>query len=345
MTVQNVIPKNAVIKNSLIGNYQHYIAIDWSMTDMAIARLREGWNQPKVIEVPSDITDLKTMLQNLKGKKILTFEETTSAHWLYVELCDYVDRIIICDPFRNRLLSDGPKTDKIDSRKLCYLLYGGLLKEVYHTISILYEYRQLVSAYEDIVKSGVRLLNQKSALHRLLGTDPGKTDNVTTSFIINYLDQGIAWYRAAKEDYEKKFKTLCRHNKPLRNLKTIPGIGEIGAVKILATVIDAHRFSKSGNYLSYCGLVKLDKMSGKRSYGKRKPRYSRRLKSVYKIAALAAIGGNNPIREYYEFLINKGTAEHNARHAVARYIARISYGILKSGKEYQPYGWREKEIH
>jgi hypothetical protein len=345
MIVQNVTQKNTVIKNSLIGNYQHYIAIDWSLKVMAIARLREGWNQPKVIEGPSDITELKTMLEQLKGKKILTFEETTSAHWLYVELCDFVDRIIICDPFRNRLLSDGPKTDKIDAKKLCYLLYGGLLKEVYHTISTLYEYRRLVSAYEDIVKSGVRLLNQRSALHRLLGTDPGKTDNTTTSFIVNYLDQGITGYHTAKEDYEKKFKSLCRHNKQLRNLRTIPGIGDIGAVKILATVIDAHRFPKSGNYLSYCGLVKLDKISGMRSYGKRKPRYSRSLKSVYKIAALAAIVGNNPIREYYDFLINKGISQHNARHAVARYIARISYGIFKSGEKYQPYRWREKEIH
>jgi transposase len=340
MTVENVIPKQAVIKKSLVGEYQHYIAIDWSQTVMAIARIREGWNQPKVIETPSDISDLKMMLQNLKGKKILTFEETTSAHWLYVELCDYVDRILICDPFRNRLLSEGPKTDKIDAGKLCYLLYGGLLKEVYHTISHLYEYRQLVSAYQDIVKLGVRLLNQKSALHRLVGGDPAKADNTATSFIVNYLDQGIAWYRAAKEDYEKKFKSLFHHNKQLRNLRMIPGIGEIGAVKILATVINAHRFPKTGNYLSYCGLVKLDRISGKKSYGKKRPRYSRCLKSVYKIAALAAISGNNPIREYYDFLINKGIAEHNARHAVARYIARISYGILKSGKAYQPYGWR-----
>lgn len=345
MTVQNVIPKQAVIKNSLIGNYQHYIAIDWSQTVMAIARLRDGWNQPKVIEVPSDISDLKAMLQNLKGMKILTFEETTSAHWLYVELCDFVDRIIICDPYRNRLLSEGPKTDKIDARKLCYLLHGGLLKEVYHTISNLYEYRRLVSSYQDIVKSGVRLLNQKSSLRRLLGTDPEKTENVTNSFIVNYLDQGIAWYKTAKEGYEKKFKALSRHNKQLRNLKTIPGIAEIGAVKILATVIDGHRFPKSGNYLSYCGLVKLDRISGKKSYGRKKPRYSRCLKSVYKIAALAAINGNNPIREYYDFLLSKGTSEHNARHAVSRYIARLSYGILKSGKEYQPYGWKEKEIH
>lgn len=344
MSLENVISKTTVIKNSLIGHYNHYIALDWSMTVMAIARLREGWNQPKVIERPSDLPELKAMLMQLKGKKVLTLEETTSAHWLYVELYDFVDRIIICDPYRNRLLSDGPKTDKIDASKLCYLLYAGLLKEVYHTISVLYELRRLVSAYDDVVKAGVRLLNQKSCLNHQVGTDAMESESTTTCFITNHLNQGIKWYLNAKAAYEKQFHSLCRHNKQLGHLRSIPGIGETGAVKILATVIDAHRFPRIGHYLSYCGLVKLHKISGLRNYGKRKSRYNRLLKSVYKIAAMAAIRGNNPIREYYDYLINKGVAKHNARNAVARYIARISYGILKSGEKYQPYRWRQENI-
>jgi hypothetical protein len=60
------------------------------------------------------------------------------------------------------------------------------------------------------------------------------------------------------------------------------------------------------------------------------------LKSVYKTAALAVLKGNNPIRTYYDVLLAQGVAEHNARHAVARYIARISYGMLKNGTRYDP---------
>lgn len=48
-----------------------------------------------------------------------------SSHWLYIELCDAVDRLIICDPCRNRLLSDSPRTDKIDAGKLSFLLQAG----------------------------------------------------------------------------------------------------------------------------------------------------------------------------------------------------------------------------
>lgn len=105
-------------------------------------------------------------------------------------------------------------------------------------------------------------------------------------------------------------------------------------------VVDARRFPHAGKYLSYCGLVKHEKFSGGRSYGRRKPRYSRVLKSVYKTAALAALRGVNPIRDYYDHLVSRGVAERNAQNAVARHIARISNGMLKSGTHYEPYRWR-----
>jgi hypothetical protein len=90
--------------------------------------------------------------------------------------------------------------------------------------------------------------------------------------------------------------------------------------------------------LSYTGLIKLEKTSGGRSYGKRSPRYSRQLKSVYKSGVLAAIGGNNPINDYYDYLIQeKGYPEHNARHKACRRLAILSLGVFKSGRKYQPY--------
>lgn len=343
MNANNLTNNTAHGNYELPNRYQHYIALDWSMKTMAIARYKIGWRGPKVIERPSDLSELKLMLDHLQGQKILTIEETTSSHWLYVELCEHVDRLIICDPYRNRLLSDGPKTDKIDAGKLCLLLQAGLLKEVYHSLSDLYQLRRLVSAYNDVVKAGVRLLNQKSAFLKVEDLKADQVKNKTISFIMDHMDEEIEQYRNTKENYEKKFKVICHHNPQLKKLKSLPGIGDIRAISILAQVIDARRFRNSGHYLSYCGLVKLDKVSGGRSYGKKKPRYSRLLKSVYKTAALSCISGHNPIRDYYDYLLEKGVAEHNARNAVARYIAKVSYGMLKNGSEYQPYKWRDKK--
>ena len=59
--------------------YDHYIAIDWSIKNMAIARMTKKSNKITAIDVPSDIEDLKAYLKNLRGTKILTIEETTTA--------------------------------------------------------------------------------------------------------------------------------------------------------------------------------------------------------------------------------------------------------------------------
>jgi len=321
-----------------VVEYDHYVAIDWSLKIMAIAHLSGRDQIPRVFERPTDLKELKTYLGSLKGRTIITFEESGFAHWLYLELLDCADRILICDPFQNRLLFHGPKTDKIDARKLCELLRSGLLKEVYHSDSALYELRLLVSAYDDVVRSGIRVLNQKAAL-KLGHRDTGKS----AAFVGEILKENIDLYRQSKQQYERRFHELARRNKLVRFHREIDGIGTIGAVKVVACVVDAQRFPYSGKHLSYCELVKHEKLSGGRSYGRRKPRYSRVLKSVYKTAALAALKGNNPIREYYDHLLAQGVAEHNARHAVARYIARISYGMLKSGTRYEPYRWRNAQ--
>lgn len=323
--------------------YDHYIAIDWSIKNMAIARMTKKSNKITTIDVPSDIVDLHAYLKNLKGTKMLAIEETTTSQWLYAELKDYVNRIVICDPNRNKLLNEGPKTDKIDATKLVRLLKAGLIKEVYHSTDKFLYLRRIVSGYEDLVKAGVRVKNQRYALLRACGKKGNEKRGVRVGsqgeqFVLGCLDRQIEAYEEEKEGYEKEFERLARKYPEIKNQKSLPGIGVINAVKIVARVVSPYRFADKGHYLSYTGLIKLEKVSGGRSYGRKNPRYSRQLKSVYKSGILAAIGGNNPINDYYEYLIQeKSYPEHNARHKACRRLAILSLGVFKSGKRYQPY--------
>jgi hypothetical protein len=336
MNIRRVASSEDKGKSLGLDDFDHFVSVDWSQHSMAVAHLTRQGRKPVVFERRAVLKDLKQYFSSLRGRTVVTFEETTTAQWLYLELRDSVDRIIICDPIHNRWLCHGPKTDKIDADKLCILLRNGLLKEVFHSADELYELRSLVSAYEDVVRSGVGALNQQSALERG-HRDQGKN----APFILEHLNKNIAWYRETKQHYESMFEHIARRNRLVKLLLPVSGIGTIGAVKIVAVVLDARRFATRGHLYSYCGLVKHEKLSGGRSYGRRKPRYSHMLKAVYKTAAMAAIRGNNPIREYYDYLLCKGMAEHNAGHAVARYIARITYGILKTGTRYDPYRWRK----
>lgn len=335
MHMRKVTSRTTNGKTSVSPVFDHYVSLDWSELSVTIGHLRRRDKDPVVTEHPSDVSVVRDYLKTLRGTIELTFEETTTAQWLYIEFCDCVDHILVCDPYRNHLLHEGPKTDKIDAAKLVLLLRAGLLKEVFHTKDELYDLRLLVSAYTDLIRAGVRLQNQRSSLERGHGDA-----SAHASFILEHLDKDIERYRQSKNDYTATFEQFCRHLDLLKLLLPVTGIGTIGAVTILAIVVDARRFARTGKYLSYCGLVTLEKSSGGRSYGRRKPQFCRPLKAVYKIAALAAIHGHNPVREYYDALLAKGLPEYHARHQVARYLATVTYGILKTRTPYDPYRWR-----
>jgi transposase len=333
----NISEKHTDTINPYTG-YDQYIAVDWSKTTMAIARISAKQpNHIRVVEEPSSLHALKTYLRKFEQKKILVLEESTQAHWLYVNIRDEVDRIVICDPYRNHLLKDGPKNDAIDARKLCRLLFNGLVKEVYHSSSKMYDIRPLVSAYLDLVKQGVRLQNQLSAVIAHQGlTKQQAGDAAKTHFVIKQLTMSIDLYETQKKAYVQSFEALCKKHSALKYLRTIPGIGDICAVKIATTVVDPKRFGDKGKYLAYCGLVSYQIESGGKIYGRRRPRYCRVLKEVYKTAASVVINGGGPLRRYYDALIARGLSEHNARHALARRIAVISFGILKHPKAFIP---------
>ena len=330
--------------------YDHYIALDWAKNNMALARMTGKSDKVRVMEESSNLSYVKEYLRSLKGKKIFTIEETDSSQWIYIELKPYVSKMIVCDPHRNKLLSEGAKNDKIDASKLVYLLKANMLKEVYHSGEEAIYLRKLVSGYEDVVRSGVRLKNQRSALFRCEGLDHKKdkciSKNKSIHFVLKEIDKQIELNESIKQKYDSEFKKLSCKHKEIRLLKSLPGIGVIHAMQVLASVVNIRRFKRRGHFLSYCGLIKHEKMSGGRSYGKRQPRYYRPLKQVFKMASHVVTRDicNNPLKEFYEYQVNeKQKSPQIARHNVARRLAVLVYGVLKTGQKFDPYR-RKKSI-
>ena len=223
-----------------------------------------------------------------------------------------------------------------------------MLKEIYHSGEEAIYLRKLVSGYEDIVKSGVRLKNQKSALFRSEGLDHKRdkcvSKNRSVHFVLKEINKQIQVNENIKKKYEEEFKKLSRKHKEIRLLKSLPGIGIIHAVQIMASVVNIKRFKRKGYFLSYCGLIKHEKMSGGRSYGKRQPRYYRPLKQVFKMASHIVTQEvcNNPLKEFCEYQVNeKQRSSQIARHNVARRLAVLVYGVLKTGERFDPYRRRK----
>jgi transposase len=308
---------------------------------MAVAKLTCESNKFSEFDLKSDIFELKYYLKSLKGRKIMTIEASDTSQWLYTELRSFVDTLVVCDPARNHLLKEGPKTDKIDARKLAILLRAGMLKPVFHTGEDLIYIRRIVSAHEDVVKEYVRLENQRKALYRSIGKN-AKNDKLNSShdkFIHDNIELRLESVTKSRENYIKEFKRLSKVHKQINLVRSVPGIDYIGAVRVIARVIDIKRFKNKHNFWSYCGLVKIERVSGGKLYGRKNPRYCRTMKNVFKIAAFATINAkDNEFKDYYNYLLEeKNKAKHEARHAIARKIATIVYGVLKNNEKYKTY--------
>ena len=332
----------------------HFIGLDWSQKIMAISRVcGTSGKVASNTEYPSDVDELKIYLKSLKGRVALTFEESTASQWLYTELRDSVEEILVCDPRRNGLLNEGAKTDKIDASKMATLYRAGLLKKVYHSSEDFIYLRKIMSGYDDLVCSAVRLKNQQHALFRAEGKEKEtelKSNSEKTLkdrshiFVNQTLKMQLEKNEESKKLYFEEFKKLRQKHKIVSLLEEIPGVGIVGALTILSRVVCAERFPNKGTFLSYCGLVRHDLQSGGRSYGKRMTQYSRDLKKIFKLAAFIVLTNKdrslNPALQsfcgYYQHLTNeKKYPDFKAKHALARRIAVIVFGILKSQTKFE----------
>jgi len=128
-----------------------------------------------------------------------------------------------------------------------------------------------------------------------------------------------------------------------QRLRSIPGIGPILAMMIIAESGDLCRFKHYRQYLSFCGFNLAAQQSGlsKGQYRLSK-RGNSRLRYAFWLAATQAINGKeNSFREKFRRYISKDPdnkdLRRKARTAVAAKMARVAHALVKSDRDYQGY--------
>ena len=296
-------------------------------------------------EIETNGRMLVSYLKGIEGKKKLTFEECELSGWLYEILKETVDELIVCNPVANGEYKKK-KTDKLDARKLAKLLRGNFLTPVYHDGSKKEQLRTIMSAYEDLVGDAVRLKNRYKSLfrksgHRVKGGALYKDESILEGlerkdrhFIGERLYKMLGFMELEREKYVKEILRISKNFKEIKNLKSLPGIGNLQAAKILAQVIEPRRFRNKYKFYGYCGLARNMRSSGGRAYGSTKIWGNRNLKCVYKMAAHSILRGESELRRYYDNLRSKGVDHRAAKNAVSRKVAAISLSILKENGRY-----------
>src|ERR1700709_146206 len=146
--------------------YKKYIGMDVHKESISIAVMNGAGKVGMECVIETKAITILEFVHGLRGSLHLTFEEGTSAAWLYDLLKPHVTKLVVCDPRKNASMREGQQSDKIDARRLAELLRLNHLSPVYHGEHGLRTLKELVRSYLTITKDLGRVMTRVKALYR-----------------------------------------------------------------------------------------------------------------------------------------------------------------------------------
>jgi len=140
---------------------------------------------------------------------------------------------------------------------------------------------------------------------------------------------------------EAQTDALLAHSADYQRLKTIPGVGSVIALVILAEAGDLRRFGHHRQFLKFCGLDLAKSQSGAfRSREKLSKRGNARLRCALWMAAMSAARmRENAFRDKYRRYVAAAPEDtdlkRKARTPITAKMARVVYALIKQGKPYR----------
>jgi len=146
-----------------------------------------------------------------------------------------------------------------------------------------------------------------------------------------------------RNEIETLAKEFLKDNEDYERIKTIPGIGSIIALTILAEAGNLRRFNHHRQFLKYCGFDLSTQQSGSfRGKTKLSKRGNSRLRQAFWMAANIAIRmRENTFRKKYSNYIKNDPQNADLKRkgfiAVATKMTKVVYSLIKNNTDYRCY--------
>ena len=299
-------------------------------------------------------------IDGLRGEVQVTFEEGTSAAWLYDLLKPHVSKLVVCDPRKNKSMREGNQSDKIDARQLAELLRLDHLTPVYHGEHGLRTLKELVRSYLTVTKDLGRVMTRVKAIYRswaipctgkqVYGARHraewlGKINEPGVRRRAEFYYQQLDALRVLRQQVRRDLLAESKKHKAWKLLCQIPAIGPIRAAVLLGILQTPHRFRTKRQLWNYGGLaIEMLSSADHQSVDGQLQRSRKNvlvrglnrncnhdLKNLFKGAAVVASSKPGPFAEFYAALVGKGMRPEMARLTLATKIATIVLIVWKKG--------------
>jgi len=303
--------------------------------------------------LPNRLETIVSALEPFKeGLKGVVVESTFNWYWLVDGLQEHGYTVHLANPSAIKQYEGLKHTDDTwDSFWLAHMLRLNILPEGYIYPKEQRPVRDLLRRRLLFVKHRTsHILSLQSMISRNLGTqmaanaikrlDQGAAETLFDSpHLVLAAKSNIAVIHFLKERIkliEKAVKSQLTLREEFKYLLTVPGIGDILALTIMAEVGDIARFPRVGDYSSYCRCVKSERLSnGKKKDENNRKNGNRYLSWAYVEAANFAIRFSPSAQAFYQ----KKMAKTNgivAIKALGNKLARASYYIMRDQVPYDP---------
>lgn len=258
-----------------------------------------------------------------------------------------------------RMMGQIHKSDRLDCRGLNRLQRSGTLPTVWIAPSELRDRRELPRTRMMLVAMRTRLKNRIHAVLAKYGIEIEATDifgrrgrqelaaaigrlPAETAFAAGAVLREIDAVQAEIDRLDERINAVFAPTEDAKRLRTLPGVGAVLSVVILADVGDVARFGRPQALASYAGLVpRLFDSGGKMRLGRTSRRQvSLTLKWAFVEAANAAVlnarrsGRNRHVLELYKRV--RAKRGHGwAIGAVARHLAEAAHVVLTRRVDYR----------
>jgi transposase len=220
---------------------------------------------------------LKELLERYRNNDIeVVYEAGYFGYWIYDEIIQWGAKCIVTPPSLIPLeYGNMVKTDKRDSRKLAFLLAKGMLKRIYVPTPEERAHRNVIRRRRQLIQDRVRVQNRIKAELRFNGIElpepkgPWPKHYVVNLGRVRFRDRYQQMnFQHLLDEYKYLTQLIDQQSQLVREmseaelyksrvqiLRSIPGVGLIGAMEILLELQDVARFRRAEQLAAYVGLT------------------------------------------------------------------------------------------
>ncbi len=281
----------------------------------------------------------------------VVIESSASWYWLYDLLTLHAIPVVVSNPVKTKAIASAKiKNDKIDSHMLAQLLRADLLATVHVSNQQSRRLKELLRHRHKLVRDAVRFKNR---IHNIMAKNNlrppasdlfGKKGLAYLSEVQlplyqrHQVDTYLQLYYPLKEHIEaltQKIKRKASITPMARLLMTIPGVGAITAMMIIAEIGDIGRFKSYRHLASYAGLVPcLSASADKQRIGRITKQGSPYLRTSLVEAAQAATRTKSRLNVFFRKRIVRAGYQ-KAIVATAHKIIQYVYFIMRDQAPYR----------